>query len=83
MRKAPFTADEVDSLNAYQREGVLHPFTCGQCLRDEQNDGVLVASGSGWHCPACDHVQDWCHDWMADWAWRDTNWVNISLVGDE
>jgi hypothetical protein len=26
---APFTDDQVASLNAYQAEGAWHPFTCG------------------------------------------------------
>ncbi len=26
--KVPFTADQVDKLNRYQRQGKMHPFTC-------------------------------------------------------
>lgn len=30
--KAPFTKDQVDKLNEYQKQGMFHPFTC-------KNDG--------------------------------------------
>lgn len=29
MKKAPLTAEEVESINAFQKAGVVHPFTCG------------------------------------------------------
>lgn len=38
MTFAPWTSDQVRALNAYQRSGWLHPFTCGHC-RDTQ--GVI------------------------------------------
>jgi hypothetical protein len=72
MKLAPFTPGQVESLNAYQHCGVLHPFTCGRDRTDEKHaDGdVLVATEAGWHCPSCDYAQSWCHDWMADWSWK-------------
>ena len=64
MLKAPWTADQVASLNAYQRAGVMHPFT---------NEGEdLVATKDGWVMPndPVEVVQDWAHLFMADWSWR-------------
>lgn len=63
---APFTADQVASLNAYQVAGVCHPFTCG----NDSGHHVLVAFfDEGWRCLDCDYTQNWAHAWMADWSW--------------
>lgn len=74
---APFTDDQVNSLNAYQVAGVMHPFTCGNrsershVWRDGDGDlGLLMATPAGWTCPQCDYTQDWAHGFMADWSWR-------------
>lgn len=66
---APWTDDEVRSLNEYQASGVMHPFTC------ENDDAdycasVLTATPAGWICPDCDYTQNWAKDWMVDGAWR-------------
>lgn len=53
----PWTLDEVTALNAYQRDGWGHPFTC------PLDRTVLVAYEGGWECRACGYEQDW--------AWRD------------
>jgi hypothetical protein len=65
MTTAPWTDDQVSSLNAFQDAGVFHPFTCGGC---SNRDG-LVAQNDGWHCPDCDYSQTWAHYWTADWSW--------------
>lgn len=63
---APFTEEQVLSLNGFQASGVMHPFTCGECPR------VLVAIEFGWVCPRteCGYRQDWAHSFMADGSWR-------------
>lgn len=63
---APFTPDQVASINAYQISGVFHPFTCGSegCGFD------LKAIEGTLECPKCDYTQDWVHAWMADWSWK-------------
>lgn len=62
--EAPWTEDQVRSLNEYQASGCMHPFTC-HCR------GSLVAQTDGWKCPStCDWKQTWCWDWMADWSWK-------------
>lgn len=74
MKKAPWTPEEVTSLNGYQQSGVMHEFTCGSGGRcDASHDaqgGMLVATKNGWICPYCDYAQNWCHEWMADGTWR-------------
>ncbi len=59
--KAPFTADQIRKLNAWQQKPYVHPFTCG----NDSRHGVLVAAADGWHCPDCDYAQPWAHDFMA------------------
>lgn len=67
--KAPFTPEQVASLNAYQVSGFMHPFTCGA---DGCRGIRLIAAENGWRCAsqACDYRQDWAHEFMADWSWR-------------
>lgn len=70
---APFTPDQVESLNAYQVSGVFHEFTCGsdEAHENEFNPPLIAAEG-GWVCsaPLCDYTQDWAHGAMADWSWK-------------
>lgn len=67
--RAPWTSEQVDALNRFQREGGMHPFTCGG--DHTPASPVLVAWEDGWHCPEpygepCDYRQDWAHAFMAD-----------------
>lgn len=61
---APFTAAQVDALNACQRLGHLHPFTCPG--HEGGGDLDLVATRSGWICRHCEYRQDWAHAGMLD-----------------
>jgi hypothetical protein len=45
--KAPWTREQVDSLNEYQHASVMHPFTCGHCRH------ILTAAAAGWVCDEC------------------------------
>jgi DNA-binding NtrC family response regulator len=74
---APFSPDQVESLNRYQRSGLGHPFTCGNNrgskahkkamkVRGDKDLGVLVATSNGWVCPACSYTQQYAYDFMAD-----------------
>lgn len=67
-----FTPDEVESLNAYQKSGVFHPFTCGTKEKHTNNrdSDVLQAESDGWHCVSCDYHQIWAHEWMKSWTWK-------------
>lgn len=86
--RAPFSDEQVQSLNEYQVSGVMHPFTCGACrdalgLLDEHgqfNDRLLTATPKGWTCPTCDYTQDWAWAWMADRSWT-RSWTRFSLFG--
>jgi hypothetical protein len=71
---APWTPEQVQNLNDYQKSGKMHPFTC-EYRGDHYsvNDGILVATPSGWECPYkyCDYAQFWAHDWMASRVWEE------------
>lgn len=60
--KAPFTPAQVEALNKWQKNGNVHPFTCGN---DHEGDRNLVATTEGWKCPSCDYTQNWAHAFMA------------------
>ena len=59
----PWTAEQVDALNRWQRAGIVHEFTCP---RDHEGDRTLVATRDGWICCHCDYRQDWAHAFMAE-----------------
>jgi hypothetical protein len=44
--EAPWNQEQVDSLNEYQKCGLVHPYTCTACGED------LHATKDGWVCPA-------------------------------
>jgi hypothetical protein len=87
---APWTPEQVDSLNRYQESGLMHPYTCpnrGTGHPDGAADrGVLVATVDGWTCPDCTYTQDWAHPWSADGTWEQlqapTRWVLDQLRGE-
>ena len=60
--KAPWTAEQVEALNAYQRLGYVHEFTCP----NSHESKTLIAAPDGWHCLRCGYTQDWAHEHMAD-----------------
>jgi hypothetical protein len=62
--KAPWTAEQVDALNRWQRAGWVHPFTCTG--HEGGGDRDLVATRRGWICCHCDYTQDWAHAFMCD-----------------
>ena len=61
----PFSEDQVESLQAFQESGVMHPFTCGGCDSREP----LQVGRQGFFCPHCSYRQDWAHWFMANWQW--------------
>jgi hypothetical protein len=68
---APFTPDQVDSLNGFQAQDYWHPFTCGNDLcRQRNRDGILIAMTGGWYCLFCPYTQGWAHSFMTDGSWK-------------
>lgn len=75
MIKAPWTIDQVHALNAYQRLGYVHEFTCAES--HDGRDRILRATSGGWKCPTCDYTQDWAHEWMADKSRHPKNPIDL------
>ena len=62
--EAPWSPDQVASLNAYQQAGYVHPFTSA-------SGPDLIATEAGWvEQPNGPVVQDWAHEFMTDWSWQ-------------
>jgi hypothetical protein len=66
---APWTDDQVASLNGWQTCGYVHPFT-GEPGPDGQRPD-LIATPDGWvEFDGGPVVQTWAHGFMADWSWK-------------
>ena len=61
MVHAPWTAEQIAALNAWQASGHVHEFTCPN---EHEGSRVLVAKRDGWHCPGCVYTQTWAHAMM-------------------
>lgn len=57
--RAPWSSEQVDALNRFQRRGDIHEFTCPN--DHDGADRTLIATKQGWICPHCDYRQDWAH----------------------
>lgn len=76
--RAPFTPEQVDALNRFQRADGMHPFTCGEL--HVPGAPILIARADGWHCSdpygeECGYTQDWALAVMANPdAWPKPFW---------
>lgn len=61
---APWTDDQVESLNGFQHCGYLHEFR-------SERDKLLVATNLGWveEGTTTPIVQTWAHEFMTNWEW--------------
>lgn len=65
--KAPWTDQQVERLNQWQRNGMVHSFTCpgeASCPYVDGGYRALTATTAGWICPCGAYTQDWAHDFM-------------------
>lgn len=58
---APFTKEQVDTLQEYQNSDTHHPFTCDQYHGPSCR---LVPTVKGWICQYCDYTQNWAYLFM-------------------
>jgi hypothetical protein len=63
--EAPWSAEQVAGLTAFQKCGWVHEFTCA---KGHEGSRILVANQSGWTCPTCGYRQSWAWDWMTKGA---------------
>lgn len=62
---APWTREQVNALNRYQKGWKFHPYTCG--TEEHENSVDLVATVNGWVCPLkCGYRQNWAHAWSVE-----------------
>lgn len=59
MMYAPWSPEQIKTLEAWQRNKDLHPYTCGNGLHSITQ--VLIPTVDGWVCPSCDYTQNWAH----------------------
>lgn len=62
---APWSDDQVASLNAFQRAPNWHEFTCPRC----RTALVATLAHTGWRCPIDDYTQNWALEFMTNWKW--------------
>lgn len=61
---SPWTSEQVDALNRWQRSPYVHPFECVE--PHEGHDRALLATTEGWVCPHCNYCQEWAHRSMLE-----------------
>lgn len=61
MRKAPWSQDFVDALNASQERRDRHPYTCPGDKPWCEKHRNLIATTDGWVCQCGEYKQDWAH----------------------
>lgn len=79
----PWTQEQVDSLNDYQKSGVMHPFTGRNDLAPDGEIDLLTATRIGWRSqydPA--YRQTWAWSWMADRTWEQFRIPGIHIGSD-
>lgn len=64
LSRAPWTQDEADNLNEWQKMGLINQTLCGDRARHPEYKGLPVATRKGWICPSCGWKQEWAHDFM-------------------
>lgn len=70
MISAPFTGEQVQSMNGFQTRSMMHPMTCrADDCRVTYGAGPMTATTLGWMCRHCDYRQDWTFIFTADWSW--------------
>lgn len=81
--RAPWTPDQVDSLNAYQRSNVFHPYTGSRGPNGEERP-ILIATPNGWiEREGGPIYQETAMRFMAEWRWvpppEDYRWMFLKL----
>lgn len=72
----PWTPEQVDALNRFQRYDFVHPWTC-----PEDHGGAdrrLFATSGGWRCPHCDYRQGYALEVMLR-EWTDPREAMVGL----
>jgi len=68
---APWTVEQVASLNGYQQSSTFFPFVC-------TNLHPAKATLDGLECERCDWHLGWAYDWTLNWEWKFLEPPNLS-----
>ncbi len=60
----PWTDEQVKNLNDFQKNGVMHPFTCPGEHKECAAQRELIATNDGWVCACGKYTQNWAHPFM-------------------
>lgn len=71
---APWTTDQVESLNAYQKD--VPAGNRYLCEFKSSSHKPLLATGAFWECPDCHYRGYWAYSIALDWSWRKR--INVS-----
>ena len=64
---APFSSEQVEALNKYQANDLVHEYTCGAEDRSQcPSGGTLIATPDGWVCPCGKYTQRWAWNPLRD-----------------
>lgn len=70
MITAPFTGEQVQSMNGFQVRSMMHPMTCREDdCRVANGSGPMTATTLGWMCRHCEYRQAWTFNFTTDWSW--------------
>lgn len=58
---APWNQEEIDFLNAWQKDSRIHPFNC---VHEHEGKRMMTATKNGWKCQTCGYMQNWAHKFM-------------------
>ena len=61
MIEAPWTAEQVDTINRWQQTDHFHGLTCPNHHKASR---LLVANTDGLSCPGCFYKQNWVPDFL-------------------
>jgi hypothetical protein len=56
-----WSREDVDRLNAHQRDGRFHPYTCPGEHEHCHKQRNLIATPHGWVCECGEYKQGWAH----------------------
>lgn len=82
---APWTDEQIESINNYQQSGCWFELTCGTLEKHPKENspfdtectfpipGVLIATRDYLYCPLCDYKQYWVFENLTDNTWQAQN----------
>lgn len=71
LSRAPWTADQLSSLEQYQKSETFSPFVCSVDHVFEIGNSMLICRECEYpNLPPSAYGQDWAYVWTVDWSWK-------------